>query len=480
MPNNENNNINNDFELPNLNNANGGQLPPESKPENKPLIEIPQEYYDKIAAEKEEKARLEAEQAKEQAERKEAQNLLGGIFILIVFNAIVIFALIYSYLNFNELIICAIPAYIIIMAIIQALRKKKESTQPLSIMMGCMAVAIITFLLSATKPKEVDLWSYYAIASAITAFVGLILSSIITNLIADHQNIKALQSVGMLLFIVALIGVPYYLYTKYPEQFYKLVFLKQGEVKAETEEEFIIKTLKNRYDVDFICDDKSIQQNIDQKHRKINQRLCYEANLLNSKKITKEDISKHSKELENNRIIVTSIAYNESENQYIIEDDYIDYVLLRSFKQNIENNLTQTLSANKVLLYLYPEENCSFIGNCADNKDYFANLEKETNPDNQFKNSTQLNLSKYLNMDAKDFVDEYKFKYIITVTSPNFGTEDTYQPAVNRILEQLDKLGLKNTYGYAISLYNVPIENPFPTKVYEIEGETNSNNTFVG
>ena len=44
--------------------------------------------------------------------------------------------------------------------------------------------------------------------------------------------------------------------------------------------------------------------------------------------------------------------------------------MLSKFEENISNSLTQTLNANKVLVYLYPQENCSFIGNCADNNDY--------------------------------------------------------------------------------------------------------------
>ena len=91
-----------------------------------------------------------------------------------------------------------------------------------------------------------------------------------------------------------------------------------------------------------------------------------------------------------------------------------------------------------------------------------------------------MDLSKYLTMNDTDFVNEYKFKYIILITSPNFGTEDTYQPAIDRTLEQLDKMGLKNNYGYLIRLHNIPAENPIPMSVYEIEGDTNSSKTFKG
>lgn len=476
MPNNENNN---DFNLPNLNNH---EVPPreEKSVEPKPLIEIPQEYYDKIAAEKAEKARLEAEQNKERETSQEAKNLFARLFFLIVINAAAIFGLIYSYLNYNDYLILAIPVYIIVMAVIQAIINKKESMQPLAIMIGGMGVAVITFLLSATDSAKVDLWSYYAVASAISAFVGLILSSMITRLIGDFKNIKALQSVGMIIFIIALVGIPYYFYTKYPEEFYRILFMKNAEVKAETEEEFIIKTLKNRYNLNFVCDPESVKSNIDENHRKINQRLCYEESILSSKKIEPENIHRFANVLESDRIIVTSITYKESENQYIIKDDYIDYLLLRSFKTKVENSLTNALNVNKVNLYLYPETGCEFVGQCPDTSDYYSSLEKESNPDYQYKTSTSLDLAKYLTETPENFVDEYKFKYVITVTSSSFSTPESYQVAIDQVLSQLDALGLKNTYGYDISLYNLPLDNPYPTKVFQKEGQTNASQTFTG
>lgn len=517
MPNNENNNDNN-IELPSynknfINNSNNStninndhhtstpnlDLPNESvKPEKvgdelgeevrvnpvaqttqKPLIEIPKEYYEQKEREKEQKEKeaMEQEALKEEMAKNKKSN--GHLILLIIFNAIVIFGLIYSYLNYNEKLIFAIPIYIVVMGVFQAIRKKNESLQPLAIMIGGMGVAVITFLVSAIDSKQVDLWSYYAVASAISAFAGLIISKVLTMIIGDRQNIKALQSVGMILVVIALIGVPYFLYQKNPEKVYQIVFQKKSEVKAETEDEYIIKILKNRYDRDFVCDLETIESNVDQKNRKINTRLCYESEVLKTKNIAESDIHNRLQELEENRIIVTSIAYKQSDNKYIVQDNYMDVAMLSKFEENISNSLTQTLNANKVLVYLYPQENCSFIGNCADNNDYYKNYEKEIDPDNQYNSSVNLDFSKYLTMDVEKFVNEYKFKYIITVTSGSFSTEDTYKPAVDKVLSQLDKLGLKNTYGYVINLYNVPPDNPFPTKVHTVEGATNNNQTFT-
>lgn len=465
MPNNDNNN----FELPNLNNQ-----------EEKPIIEIPKEYYEKLAEEKMEKEKAEAEALKAHEETKAASSFFGRLILLILVNAAVIFFLIRCYLTINEKLIIAIPVYIIVMAIIEALVHKKESMQSLAIMIGGMGVAVITFLLSAADSKHVDLWSYYAIASAITAFLGFILTSMITKVIADFKNVKALQSLGMVIFLIALVGVPSYLYQRNPEKAYRLIFQKKAEVKAETEDEYVLKTLNNRYNLNFICDSSSIINSVDQKNRSINQRLCYEESILKNRGITTSDLHERANEVENSRIIVTSIAYDESKTEYIVQDDYMDVVMLRAFEEKIASDLTPILSANKVILYLYPEENCSFIGNCAENDDYIKNHEKETDPENQFKNSSKLDFSKYITMDAEEFVNTYKFKYIFTVTSSNFGSEDTYEPAINQLLAELDRLGLKNTYGYVINLYNVPPENPLPMKVHQVSGDTNSKQTFSG
>lgn len=516
MPNNENNNDNN-IELPSynknfINNSNnstninndhhtstpnldlpnesvktekvGDELEEAARPKQvaqtpqRPIIEIPKEYYEQKEREKEQKEKeaMEQEALKEEMAKNKKSN--GHLILLIIFNAIVIFGLIYSYLNYNEKLIFAIPIYIVVMGVFQAIRKKNESLQPLAIMIGGMGVAVITFLVSAIDSKQVDLWSYYAVASAISAFAGLIISKVLTMIIGDRQNIKALQSVGMILVVIALIGVPYFLYQKNPEKVYQIVFQKKSEVKAETEDEYIIKILKNRYDRDFVCDLETIESNVDQKNRKINTRLCYESEVLKTKNIPESDIHNRLQDLEANRIIVTSIAYKQGDNKYIVQDNYMDVAMLSEFEENISNSLTQLLNANKVLVYLYPQENCSFIGNCADNNDYYKNYEKEINPDNQYNSSVNLDFSKYLTMDVDKFVNEYKFKYIITVTSGSFSTEDTYQPAVDKVLSQLDKLGLKNTYGYVINLYNVPPDNPFPTKVHTVEGATNNNQTF--
>lgn len=486
MPNNENNNNdqNNNIELPNFNNQNI-DLPKttdevqQPKPVPKPIIEIPQEYYDKLAAEKAQKEQeaLAHEQAK--ASAAEAKSFFGKTILLIFVNAFAIFFLIRSYLTSSEKIIFLIPVYVIAMAIIQALVDKKESLQPISIMIGGMGVAVVSFLLSAVDSKQVDMWSYYAIASAIVAFVGLIITSMITKVIADRQSVKALQSVGMIIFVIALIGVPYYLYQRDPETAYRLIFQKKAEVKAETEDEYIVKTLNNRYNSKFICDESSINNSVDQNNRRINTRLCYNESALNSLSINEQDIHSRMEDLKDYAINVTSITYNQSKTQYIVQDDYMDVILLRNFEKKITDTIAQKLSAKKVILYLYPHENCSFIGNCAGNADYYANMKKETDAENQFNNSSKIDLSKYTSMNDKDFVNEYEFKYIFTITSANFNTEDTYQPAINQVLTELDNLGLKNTYGYVINLYNTSLDNQFPMKVYEKEGETNSKQTFM-
>ena len=116
-----------------------------------------------------------------------------------------------------------------------------------------MLSAIVSFVISMTT-EDMDLWTYYTIASAITGFVGMIASSIITKLLTDIKTVKALQTILYLLFFIALIGGPIFAYKKYPTEFYKIVFYKKSEVVANTYEEFVLKTLNSRYNITFTCD----------------------------------------------------------------------------------------------------------------------------------------------------------------------------------------------------------------------------------
>ena len=449
MPNNEENKqfSNNDLE--------NNDLPKEvSNENNKPLIEIPQEYYDKIAMEKEEKMALERKQQEEQQQRNENRHNLNKALGSILINAIILFGLLYAMINIKEIIILIIPLYIIISSIVLAITKKSNSNQPLAILIGGMIIAVISFVVSMTNEKQVDLWTYYAIASAIIAFLGFISSSLITKAIVN--KIKALQTLGMILFFGAILGIPYYIYTKYPEEFYRYVFLKQTEVKAETEEEFIIKTLKTRYNKNFTCPANTIKNQVDQNLHRRSERLCYDE--------------------KKNEVIVSSTVYNEINNQYIIQDNYMDVLLLNSEKEKIKNELSNVITATKINVYFYPKQSlCILVGDCVDNDDYFARYEQIENIENQYKESYNLNLSKYVNVKATEFIDDYKFKYVFTLSG--VFNESNYTEVINSILNQLNKNGYKNYFGYVIVLYDNSIPGGI-AKAYEAKGEATSDLTF--
>lgn len=425
----------------------------------KPIIEIPQEYYDKLA--KEEQEKIESEKLAEEKiiEKNRIKSENNKIFGLILLNAILIFALLYLTLNISEFFILAIPSYMILLSIFHAIKYKTKSDVPISIMVGGIVVGVITFILSMVKTDQIDLWTYYAVASAITGFIGLITTNIITKIIGDNKNIKALQTIGYLIYFASLIGLPIYFYKNYPEEFYKIIFQKQTEVVAETEKEFVLKTLKNRYNVEFTCDAEKERHQIDQNKRKIVERECTD-NLGNS-------------------AIIQSIVYNESKNEYIVTDNYIDILYLNKVKEKISTDLA-SINNSDVNISLYPEKNCTFVGDCVNCEEYYNTYDQEINIDNQYKNSTHLNMTKYLNYSEKDFINNYNFKFIIDITGA-FPEETTdYNLVIDNTLKAINNLGYKNNYGYIITLNNNVSNGGFQLEktVYKVKGNTTDDKTF--
>ena len=251
MPENKNENREFDFnDLPSLNKTENNVNPilnhsneqnNQSTPEQKPLIEIPKEYYEKIEAEKQAKEKLEHE--KEEQKRIASSSNGDGTNILFIslLNAVVFYVLINLMITKNEMFLIAIPIYIAIASILFGITRKKESNYPAGTIMGGMITAIVTFILSLNLKENSDLLTHYAMCSAITGFVGYLIANTITKIIYDFKNIKAVETLGIIIFFAALIGVPYYLYQKYPNEFSKIVFQKQTEVKATTQSEFIEK-----------------------------------------------------------------------------------------------------------------------------------------------------------------------------------------------------------------------------------------------
>lgn len=488
-----NNNFNND--LPKLNNENNNSFPgvnnnnnevrqplnnfENSMPVNnmgqeenkKPIIEIPQEYYDKLAKEQQEKLEEERKRQELKAEADEALSETGKFLGIVIINALAILGLFYVTLNKFNYAILGVPVFIIFLSISHALKYKEKSSYSASVMVGGMLVAIVTFVMSMLQEEKADLYMYYTIASAVTAFLGMIASSIITNLITDFKNLSALKIIGYLLYFVLLIGTPAYLVKNYREEVYKYVFGNQPEVKAETESEFILKTLKARYNVEFKCglykdditkeliEDKYILQ-IDQFNRRYTERICRDNK--------GRDISVQSK------------AYNESKLQYIVIDNYLDITLLNETKEKVVKDILGVTSASSILFYMYPKENCTFYGDCVDVDEYFERYGVETNVENQFKVSTQLNFVKDFTLSSLDYVNTHQYKYVFKITG-NYGDVNAdYSGIINNVLNKLNSMGFKNTYGYEITLLAARNSLAGETEqvVYKVKGSTNNEQTF--
>lgn len=428
--------------------------------EEKTLIEIPQAYYDKLA-----KEQLETKQAEEVAIQKHEEkvavsNDFSRMLFLGVLCAIITYLSLHYTINKNELFIFLIPVYIVVGTIIFAIKNKKDSPFPSSIMMGGMIVAVITFAISMVQEDKMDMWTYYTVAGAIVAFVGLIVSNIITKLITDIKNVKALETVGYIIFFGALIAVPAFLYTNYRDDFYKFVFQKQTVVQAETEEEFVLKTLKNRYGLTFTCDDSKTKHSLTKENRKVVTRLCSDEY--------------------GNKMEVNSIAYNEGSTEYVVLDSYMDTMIMIPSKTEISNNLLSVTAADEVKVSLYPIKNCTFYGDCVDCDEYYEIYQEENDIEKQFKVSTELNLKKNLTLNKKDYLNNNEYKYIIEVQDQYNLLEADYPSMVENILNALNTKGYKNTYGYEIKIVHKyeSSDDGLMKTVYHVIGKTNSDKTF--
>ncbi len=474
MPENTNNNFNNDLpatkpenlDLPNVNQAPEILEQTPVTPvveENKPLIEIPQAYYDQLAKKEHEAHQKEEEEMKKYEEMQNTNSEFSKIVLMSIFGAIITFVSLFLAINKTELAIFVIPFYIVVGTIISAIKVKKDSTFPVSIMVGGMIVAVITFILSTVQEDKMDMWTYYTIAGAITAFVGLIIANIITKIVCDRKNIKALETVGYIIFFTAVVAVPTYLYINYRDVFYRFVFQKQVVVQAETEEEFTMKTLKARYSLDFTCDKTQEQHSLTKDNRKVITRLCSDSY--------------------GNKMEVNSIAYNEGANEYVVIDTYMDTMILSQAKTTLQQEIKSATQAEEVNVALYPSKNCTFVGDCVDCDEYFENYKKETNIDNQFKVSTELNLKDALVKKPQEYLNSEKYKMIIEVKkSFDFSTitQADCIEIVDKVLNELNKKGYKNNYGYTISIvhkYESSTDSLLKT-LYVAEGKASEDKTF--
>lgn len=413
-------------------------------------VEIPQSYYNQLEQEKREAEAAAIQKEQDAQEIKNNQAASSKLLMLIIISAIVIFGSLYATVNINEKILALIPIYIIIGSIVLAISQKKNSDFPNGMLMGGMLVAIITFVMSMTNEEEQDLWTYYAIAAGVSAIIGLITSNILTKIVGDTKNVKGVHILGSLLYITALVVIPMYLYNKYPEEFYRYVFYNRTEIKAETEDEFIVKTLKNRYGMEFTCG--SPKHYLDENKIKVTTRTCKDPN--------GTDIS------------VKSTAYNESTILYIVEENYLETLYLKEVKEKIQTEL-KAITGGTAIVYMYPETGCSFVGDCYDSEAYNKIYKDEINRDNKYKKSSTYNFEKYMNISAIEFANEYKFKYFIEVSGLYSGMmSSSYDSIVESILTNLNSSGIKNTSGYEIIIKNTIDDLKLP--IYKVVGEAST------
>lgn len=440
---------------------------PEPQPETNPFTETPQPI--EINNANEIQNQIASQNTMEQNGEKqvidplaENEGTAGPLILAAIINALAIFGIIYGYLNINKLIIFALPAFIVVLTIIFAIKQKSKSAYPQGVLVGGILAAIASFGLSILYMEQSDLYMYYTIVSVATGVLGIILSSIITTLITDIKNVKALKAIGYLIIIGAYVGVPFYLYKAYPEELFKYVFFEQIEVVAETEDEFILKTLKNRYGENFTCDVSKIKHAIDQKKQRMTIRPCTSAN--------------------GTEITVQSFEYEPSLVQYTIIEDYLDKRYFNQLKEELETKVVQSTMASSVQISLYSSENCNLVADCVDCEEYLKNKNELNDRKNQYEASTKLNFQKDLTINAVDFANNGKYKYVITINGNYAGYQSAaFDDVINKTLTTLNSYGVKNTYGYEITIksgQSLGGNETYNTEVYKVKGEASEDKTF--
>ena len=447
MPNNENNNL--ESNLPNMSN----QLPTVAF-----QTELGMPQMNQVNNEQPEQPNI----APQPVQPKEEGGLTKKVIPMIIINAIVIFALFYFTVNKNTLISAGVPIYIILGSIIFAILDKKKSEFPTSVVIGGMVSAVVCFVVSMLYEKQMDLWTYYTAACALTGIIGLMISNIVTSLLTNIKNIKALQTIGYLIVFALIFGGPYLAYKKWPTEFNQYIFYQQNEVVAETYEEYVTKTLKARYNVEFNCDFQNKSYHKTEKNEIMTTLTCKTSVI-------------------DTPINIRTIPYNESKVQYTIIDDFLEQVYLKEIKTLISNKVKQSTGATSVITYLYPKDKCIFAGDCADCEDYYDNYSKINDPKNRYEISSSINLSKYMGLSTEDFItkfiNENEYKVILNIKGAYDKDYTDFKTLQQKTLTGLNELKLKNTYGYEINFFDTS-KTSFETKVNNTIGKTNDTKEF--
>ena len=466
-----NNNLNNNLPTQN-DNDNNQKTSSNNKVQEK--IEIPQAYYDQ---KKEKERALEEQKIQEQMER-EQQKINNAQSSNLLMTLIIFGVLTYLCMSFapkkGEVSFIVMFAIIVLSSIISGIANKKKTNIPDGVLAGGIMCAAITFVISMIKNDNSELWIYYAIGSGIIAIAGYIISKLITSIIVDNKNIKAVQTIGIFLVLGGLIGTPIYLKQKYPEEFARYVLNRSREIVAESELDFVEKTLKNRYGKDFTCGNKKTAMDY-VVHTMVSRYMCFDE-VLSDTELDKRLKNASYDSGSNDYVIVSSIPYNENELKFIIEDDYLDKLYLDEIKELISNALGKKIPESKFKISLYPNGNCLFVGDCADCEEYYEVGDYESQLDVRYETSTNLDYSKDMNMSAVEFINKHEYKYLISISgfySSYF--QDNYEPTVATAIEVLNSLNLDNNFGYEITLKN---STEYNKEVYKVIGYKSSDKKF--
>lgn len=447
MPNNENNNL--ESNLPNMSN----QLPTVAF-----QTELGMPQMNQVNNEQPKQPNIDPQPV----QPKEEGGLTKKVIPMIIINAIVIFALFYFTVNKNTLISAGVPIYIILGSIIFAILDKKKSEFPTSVVIGGMVSAVVCFVVSMLYEDQMDLWTYYTAACALTGIIGLMISNIVTNLLTNIKNIKALQTIGYLIVFALIFGGPYLAYQKWPTEFNQYIFYQQNEIVAETYEEYVTKTLKARYNVEFNCDFQNKSYHKTEKNEIMTTLTCKTSVI-------------------DTPINIRTIPYNESKVRYTIIDDFLEQVYLKEIKTLISNKVKQSTGATSVITYLYPKDKCIFAGDCADCEDYYDNYSKINDPKNRYEISSSINVSKYMGLSTEDFItkfiNENEYKVILNIKGAYDKDYTDFKTLQQKTLTGLNELKLKNTYGYEINFFDTS-KTSFETKVNNTIGKTNDTKEF--
>ena len=462
--------LNNEVEEKTLNQVEESNVTPDlpiTKEESKApdQIEIPQKYYDNLAKEEQAKKEAEEQSIVEEQNRQAASAQNNKTLILALINAVIIGITFIGTVNINHYLFFLGVLIIPVLSIILALKDKSENIYPVTAFLGGIFSGGILYVYYAAIMKNNEFSLYYAICCFALGLVGYIFANIVNRLINKKDEVKAMEKLIMLAFIALIIGGPIFVYKKYPTEVNRYFFRYQTVVTAATENEFLEKTLEQRYDKKFTCDDSS---------KKIRQEQ------------TTHELYKTRKCNDSDGVEFRGTVIKYQLDQYTVIDDYINTIYLDKEKERLAESIKDITGADQVEVYFYPDKVCTFVGDCFQTKEYLEDLKTINERNYRYDTSVKLNLKKYMNEDSKYFVNDFGFK-IIVVIKHRFTNEKIEIPAdqtshyVDSALEVLNKEGYKNNKGFLIQVFNQFTDSRgdrILDKLLEVEGKKASDGTF--